>query len=751
MAKLGDLIVRVGADTTPLNTALGNVTRTMRQSTGNIQKLGRNMSMAITAPLVAIAATSFRTAATFEQSMAKVKAVSGATAAEFESLENNAKELGRTTRFTASEVSALQLEFAKLGFSAQEITEVTEATLNLAQATGSDLAQSAEVAGATLRAFGLDASETSRVTDVMAASFSTSALDIDSFQDSMKFVAPVAKAAGVSLEEATAMLGQLANNGIKGSTAGTSLRRILQEIAGTGQPFAEAMKKSADEVINLADAKDEVGRTASSAFLVLKEGMGDVQGLTTELQGATGAAAAMAAIMDDTAEGAMKRMQSAIEGAQIEIGTALAPIMIKLAGIVADLAQKFSTMSDGGQAMVFALSAVFGAIGPVLALLPSFTAGLKAAKLAFASLNMTMRANPFGIVATAITLVVTGIIMLTDETKKAVTAVDALTEANKNLTLEEQKRNIEVQIEQQKKLVAELEAEKAAKDKIAEKFGGKAIKEQKEANAAFATANSELATMSTMLDEVNTKLEKTPVIIEEVKDETEDLTTKSRELKNTIGFLINELEEVPSENIWKPTEDGAKDLTQTLGHLFNKLEETPVQGLTAELTTAETIMQALSGAATTFGSIIGTAFADMITGAKSAKDGLIDMAKGIIAAALAASQASIIEAMINSGKFTGPAAPIVIPALIASGVALVQGLFSGLPAFADGGIVSGPTLGLVGEYPGAKTNPEVIAPLDKLRSMMGGQHVQVTGKISGRDILLTSERNAIDRNRVRGF
>ena len=141
----------------------------------------------------------------------------------------------------------------------------------------------------------------------------------------------------------------------------------------------------------------------------------------------------------------------------------------------------------------------------------------------------------------------------------------------------------------------------------------------------------------------------------------------------------------------------------------------------------------------------------MITGAKSAKDGLIDMAKGIIAAALAASQASIIEAMINSGKFSGPAAPVVIPALVASGVALVQGLFSGLPAFADGGIVSGPTLGLVGEYPGAKTNPEVIAPLDKLRGMLGGQNVQVTGKISGRDILLTSEMSAIDRNRVRGY
>jgi len=82
---------------------------------------------------------------------------------------------------------------------------------------------------------------------------------------------------------------------------------------------------------------------------------------------------------------------------------------------------------------------------------------------------------------------------------------------------------------------------------------------------------------------------------------------------------------------------------------------------------------------------------------------------------------------------------------------MLDGFIGGIAAFADGGIVSGPTLGLVGEYPGAKTNPEVIAPLDKLRGMLGGQNVQVTGKISGRDILLTSEMSAIDRNRVRGY
>ena len=85
------------------------------------------------------------------------------------------------------------------------------------------------------------------------------------------------------------------------------------------------------------------------------------------------------------------------------------------------------------------------------------------------------------------------------------------------------------------------------------------------------------------------------------------------------------------------------------------------------------------------------------------------------------------------------------------GLGKFMGAGLGIPQFAEGGIVSGPVIAQVGEYSGASHNPEVIAPLDKLQSMMGGQAVQVTGKISGRDILLTSERNAIDRNLVIGF
>lgn len=766
MAKLGDLVVRIGANTKQFNAKLGALKGQIRRDTKNIAAMGRNMSMGITAPLLAIGVTSFKVAADFEQSMAKVKAVSGATGDEFKSLEDNAKELGRTTRFTASEVSALQLEYAKLGFSADEITQVTAATLNLAQATGSDLAQSAEVAGATLRAFGLDATDTERVTDVMAASFSSSALDINSFQDSMKYVAPVAKAAGVSLEEATAMLGQLANNGIKGSQAGTSLRRILQEVAGTGQPFSEAMKMSADEVINLADAKDEVGRSASSAFLVLKEGMGDVAGLTTELQGAEGAAAAMAAIMDDTAEGAMKRMQSAIEGAQIEIGSALAPVMIKLAGIVGDLAQEFTTMSDGGKGMVFVLAGIAASIGPILMVLPGLVTGIKLARVAFAALNRTMMANPFGAVAAAIGLVVGAVIMLNNASSEGGDKVDDLKKSLGGLDLEQQAASINGAVTAQKSLVAELKAEQAALLELAphkRSANSQAGRDLKKLEGALETANTDLAAMQGLEEGVALKLEELGKGADEAAgDESKGvngLTASVKTLKSEIVGMGTQVSELVNNDLnlgnaffgeggadlmleeFEEIEEGLDDGTESMIENFGKLKEAATNSM----------MKAVE-VSNMFGSSFGAAVADVVSGEKTAGQALKGLAIQAIRAVIQMAKANVIANATSPANaanlLTGG---LATPAFIVAGLSMLDGFLGGVTAFADGGIVSGPTMGLVGEYPGAKTNPEVIAPLDKLRGMLGGQAVQVTGKISGRDILLTSERNAIDRNRVRGF
>lgn len=205
----------------------------------------------------------------FSHAMQQVRAITGATDKEFQALRKNALELGRTTRYTATQVAELQIAFGRLGFSNREIIESTEATLQLATATGEDLAKSADIAGSTLRAFNLDASEMQRVVDVMAASFNRSALGLDNFGESMKYVAPVAAAANISIEETTAMLGILADAGIRGSQAGTSLRKIISDVKGETGTLAERLQKLADKGLTGADAMDEVGRTAYASLLIL--------------------------------------------------------------------------------------------------------------------------------------------------------------------------------------------------------------------------------------------------------------------------------------------------------------------------------------------------------------------------------------------------------------------------------------------------------------------------------------------------
>ena len=266
------------------------------------------------------------------------------------------------------------------------------------------------------------------------------------------------------------------------------------------------------------------------------------------------------------------------------------------------------------------------------------------------------------------------------------------------LDLKQQAASIEGAVTAQQAYVKQLEEEKAAimaLDKYKRSSGSQAFRDLKKLEASLETANQDLAAMMQLEEGVALKLKQTADNasaaaggIETVGNAAGTTTEKLRDKSNTIGFLINQLEEVPNEKIWQPIKESTDEANNSLGALFNRLEETPVPGVVQELTLMQSLMKAMTDTAMAFGSIIGAAFADMISGAKRGKDAMKEMAKALISAALAASQASIIEAMINSGKFTGPAAPIVIPALVASGVALVQGLFSSLPAFADGGIVS---------------------------------------------------------------
>ncbi|MEI8137523.1 MAG: phage tail tape measure protein, partial [Bacteroidota bacterium] len=249
----------------------------------------------------------------FEQANATLSAVLGKTSAETQDLQKIQRELGRTSGFTATQVGELQIELARLGFTENEIKGATESVLLLAKATGSDLGRASEVAGATLRGFGLNANEIGRVVDVMAKSFDMSALGMENFAESMKYVAPVASSAGVSIEQTTAMLGALSNAGIQGSQAGTSLRRILTDMAMTGKPAKEALEELASKGINLTDAMDEVGRSAQTSLLVLTKNMDSVNGMTTAFENADGAVVKTATTMGDTLQGSINRLRGAWE------------------------------------------------------------------------------------------------------------------------------------------------------------------------------------------------------------------------------------------------------------------------------------------------------------------------------------------------------------------------------------------------------------------------------------------------------
>ena len=156
------------------------------------------------------------------------------------------------------------------------------------------------------------------------------------------------------------------------------------------------------------------------------------------------------------------------------------------------------------------------------------------------------------------------------------------------------------------------------------------------------------------------------------------------------------------------------------------------------------------------GANFSDSFREVVQGTKTAKAAMGDFLRAAIDASLAASTGLIIEAAIGSAKGLGPLAMIAIPSLITAGIGLVRSMFADIsvPAMAEGGIVSGNTLVQVGEYAGASTNPEVIAPLDKLKSMLGGAgggQVQVHGVIRGRDIFLTNEVAARELGNIRAF
>ena len=393
----------------------------------------------------------------FEFTMAKVRAVSGATNEEFKQLQSSAAELGRTTFFTASQVAELQLNFSKLGFTTQEILDAQEATINLSIATGSDLARAATVAGSAIRGFGLDASEAARVVDVMAVAFTSSALDIEKFQTSMTKVAPIAAASGFTIEETTAIMSKLADTGIEASIAGTSLRNIFLKLQdptsklsrrfGNTAPNLETLLEGFQQMIDdgddMADMMGVVDIRQVAAFQTMVKGKDDVAALAEELKNSAGAGQEMADIVGDTTQGAILKVKSAIEGFSIALvknfGDSMKKTLVRFADFlnklvdsedkIKNIIESVKTFTKVLIASVIGFKLYTANLARVASGTTMATVATRVATGAFRTLKVAIASTGIGLLIILLGELVSMLVFANDETEKLATTEDKVREA----------------------------------------------------------------------------------------------------------------------------------------------------------------------------------------------------------------------------------------------------------------------------------------------------------------------------------
>jgi len=318
----------------------------------------------------------------FGQEMSTVTAITGATGDKFDQLREKAKGLGATTRFSASEAAQGMQFLARAGFDADQVLGSIEGTLTLAQAGALDLASAADIASNVLTGMGLEVDQTARVVDVLALASNRSNTNVRQLGDAFKFVAPIASALGVELEEAGAAIGVLSNAGLQGSTAGTGLRKTLTSlinpsamtkgiIADLGltmeqvnpqtQGLSTVLSRLSEAGLTAAQAMQIAGDRGGPALQVLTQNVDGIKTLRTELDGAAGKAKQMADVMDDNLNGSFLAAYSALEAFVIELGDAGLTTAIRTA--VDGIALLFRGLAE----LAPAILAVSTAIGVSLA------------------------------------------------------------------------------------------------------------------------------------------------------------------------------------------------------------------------------------------------------------------------------------------------------------------------------------------------------------------------------------------------
>jgi TP901 family phage tail tape measure protein len=411
-----------------LQEKLNDVGQRLQDVGDRMQTAGQNLAMSFGAAATAIGGAlgfAVKKSMDFEAQLDRVGAIAGATPAEIKKLEQAALDLGASTSKSAAEVAQGMEIMGAMGYNTNQILAAMPGIIAAAEASGEDMAMVAETVSSALNAFGLEASEASRVADVLAQAANDSAAGIQDMQYTFKYAAPVAKSLGISLEQLAAATEIMSNAGIRGEQAGTTLRAALIRLSDPPKEAAATLKelgvritdssgkmlpfnqiiaqlaKSTKDMSNaqkLAALSTIFGTEAASGMLtVIEAGPQKLDQLTKSLQNSAGASQEAAKKMKDNLKGALEELQGAFETAQISIGNALAPAIQKIAEVLQGLINWFNQLSPATQKFVAigaAVAAVFtgivASIGIVLAVIGSAVSGFGALTAAIAPIGATI-------------------------------------------------------------------------------------------------------------------------------------------------------------------------------------------------------------------------------------------------------------------------------------------------------------------------------------------------------------------------
>ncbi len=395
MAKLAEVFVTVRARMAQFNTAIAGARArlTAFQAKTATMATAVRRSFLIIAAAVAVVVFQF---ARFEQAMARVKALSGATEAEFSKLEKTAKKLGATTVFSASQAAAAMANFALQGFTANEIMGAMPATLNLAAAAQIDVGEAADLAGKIMKVMGRSAQDLTEDVDILVAAFTTANTDITQLGAAFKFVGPVAKTLGLSLTDILVPLLALSDKGIQATQAGTIMRTVFSRLAGASKeatavfkelgvalktsegnmrPFAKIIAETNAAFKAMGASTTDVTRLMVRAFgqrmfagflALLDTGEKGLKKIRANLTDVGGTAERIARIQLATLQGELTLLKSAAEGAAIELGLALKPAIESLSVSLKGLASFIGGVSDAWKRFVVSLGTVLLNIGALI-------------------------------------------------------------------------------------------------------------------------------------------------------------------------------------------------------------------------------------------------------------------------------------------------------------------------------------------------------------------------------------------------